>query len=616
MTDRVILLTAAITLFLCLAGSAGVAGLVKKDRDDLGLVISMEGCDGMPPHVAVVTAALGTFRGLAVDFLWARADKLEMEGEFYEAQTLAQWITTLQPRFQKVWAFQSWNLAWNIAAATQVPAERWGWVQRGIELLRAKGIPLNPKAATLYGDLAWIFQNKIGREGDKEHWYYKARLAEEMQEILGDLVGGRSSSEAIERFRKISEAPRTLEGLVAESPSVTRCLALLASHGMEPDVRFLRMIGRSVMHFGSLDAQVLGDRSLPQGINQALLRAVSDDRDTAAVIFDELIPFLQRKVLEEDYHMDVHEMQALMEEYGPLDWRHPEAHGMYWSELGVKVARRSQNREDINELMLVRSRLLMLMNLIRSGRVDFDPVTDRIDLLPDPRFTRIFERAIVAAFDLIESEQGVAAASFGLAEEADLFAEYENFLNIATMLCYLYGSEEEAERYFLLLRDVAEKIGAGDEPAFTGTLENFVAIRFARTAQVRLGDFRQLLDAMMQRAFLSGLAKGDMRVFARYMKIAKAVYDKRFGEAERGEDFMLNQSKLLPFSRLLANSFESVMKQENIPVLTRARIWNCAPESLRSESYDKLAAGFRADAEKAGLNPTRAFPAPAKTVEQ
>ena len=167
MTDKSILSCAIVALLAALVGSATVAGVIQKQRNDLNLVVKMEGVEGMPPHVAVVTAALGTFRGLAVDILWARADHLQMEGEFYEAQTLAQWITTLQPRFPKVWWFQSWNMAWNITAATQVPAERWGWVSRGIDLLRSRGIPLNPQAANLYFDLSWIFQNKIGRVGDK-----------------------------------------------------------------------------------------------------------------------------------------------------------------------------------------------------------------------------------------------------------------------------------------------------------------------------------------------------------------------------------------------------------------------------------------------------------------
>lgn len=614
MTDRGILAVAACLLMLCTAAASVVAGAVQKQRSDLGLIIEMEGVAGMPPHVAVVTAALGTFRGLAVDVLWARADSLEMNGDFYEAQTLAQWITTLQPRFQKVWSFQAWNMAWNISAATQVRGERWNWVERGIDLLRTKGIPLNPQAANLYFDLAWIFQNKIGSTIDKEHWYYKARFAEETQEILGDLVQGRSMTEAIIRFKKISDAPATFEELEARCPHLQRGLELLDQHGAAADEATLRMLGRVMMYVASLDAK-FSNATLPQGVNRGLIEALRKDREAAEVVFDHLVPYLQRRVLQEHYRMDPGKMLTVMEQYGPLDWRHPHAHGVYWSEQGVDVSRTLDDKAEVNELLLIRSRLLMLMGLMRAGRVDYDPVTDRVDFLPDPRFARKFEEAVHQAFDLIASEDGVAAADFGAAEEADLFASYEKFLNLATMLAYLYGDEAEAERYFVVLKDLMDRQGYGDLPAFTGTLENFVAIRFAGMVEVHLSDLRQVIDAMAQRAFLEGLARGDLKVFNRFLAIARSVYDKRYGAAERGEAYVLEQAQLASFPKLVENSFESLMKQAKVPVLTRARVWNFAPESLRQATYPALSELLIAEAAASGLDPGKAFPQPEQPKE-
>jgi hypothetical protein len=610
MSDRATITAAATLLLASLTGSTFVAGFIEQQRDELNLIVKMEGVEGMPPHVAVVTAALGTFRGLAVDILWARADHLQTEGEFYEAQTLAQWITTLQPRFQKVWGFQAWNLAWNITAATQVPAERWSWVRRGIDLLRSRGIPLNPKAANLYFDLAWIFQGKIGRVGDKEHWYYKARLAGEMQEIVGTLVAGRTTADAIDRFRRIADAPETLAELESRTPGVRRAIERLAEFGEVPDEGFLRMLGRVMMRLSSLDARALGDVPLPQGSNRRVVDALQTDSDLADMVFNHLVPHLQRRVLEDHYRMHPAHMLDVMRRYGPLDWRHADAHGIYWSEQGLAVARALDRREDVNELMLLRGRLLMLMNLMRSGRVEFDPVTDRVDLLPDPRFARSFEDAIHEAFDLIASEQGVSAGEFGSAEEADLFATYEKFLDLATVLAYLYGDEAEAGRYFGIRKDLATRQGYGDEPAFSDSVETFVAIRFAGMAEVNPTDLRQMLDALIQRAFVEGLAKGDQTVFGRFIRIARSVYDRRYGAAQRGEAFVLEEAKLLDFPKLVENSFENVMKQSSLPILTRARIWSWSPETMRVATHARLAETLNTQALAAGLDPARAFPAP------
>jgi hypothetical protein len=314
--------------------------------------------------------------------------------------------------------------------------------------------------------------------------------------------------------------------------------------------------------------------------------------------------------------MDTAEMLAVMERYGPLDWRHPHAHGIYWSEQGVKVSRESARREKVNELMLVRSRLMMLMELLRTGRVELDAATNRIDLLPDPRFARFYERAIQEAFDLITSEQGVSAAEFGLAEEADLFDGYEKFLNTATMFAYLYGDQAEAARYFGILRELMERRGLGDEPVYSDTLENFVAVRFADLVEVNLGDLRQVLDAMIRRAFVEGLALGNVKVFNRFLGVANTVYDKRFASSRPGEVFILEDAKLVAFPKLVENSFKKIMLDPSLSLLLRARIWSWAPETLRVKAYDAVAATLAEQATAAGLAPERAFPAPSSNDEK
>jgi hypothetical protein len=275
------------------------------------------------------------------------------------------------------------------------------------------------------------------------------------------------------------------------------------------------------------------------------------------------------------------------------------------------VSQQLSRREDVNELMLVRGRLMMLLDLMRSGRVDLDTVTNRVDLLPDPRFARSYEAAALEAFDLIASEQGVSAAGFGSAEESDLLDGYEKFLNLATTLAYFYGDRSEAERYFTKLREVATGRGFGDEPAYTDTLENFVAIRFAGIVQVNLADLRQFLDAMIRRGLVEGLARGNLEVFNRYLRVAHSVYDRRFASSTPNEKYVLEDARLVEFPKLVDNSFENVMKQASMPVLERARIWAWAPEMLRENSYQALVETLHSQAEAAGIDPERAFPPPA-----
>ena len=153
--DNGIILLCLILAGLLLTGASLLQPSIHQSREKMGLVMN-EPMENAPPSLAFATVAMGAFRGLVVDILWMRADKLKQDGKFFDAKQLAEWITLLQPRFGKVWDFQAWNMAYNISVAipnTQCD-ERWRWVRNGYELLRDRGIPLNPNDIYLYRSLA------------------------------------------------------------------------------------------------------------------------------------------------------------------------------------------------------------------------------------------------------------------------------------------------------------------------------------------------------------------------------------------------------------------------------------------------------------------------------
>jgi len=602
---------AVAALAVGLGGAVITSSRVEGRRRDLELVVSTEGTRGMPAHVAIATAALGTFRGLAVDYLWARADHLQDEGQYFEAQTLAEWITSLQPRFPRVWSFQAWNLSYNVSAATLVPEERWSWVCRGIDLLRSRGIPLNPRSAELYGDLALLFHGKIADRLDREHFYYKARFCEEMQEVLGDMSTGLTAEESLERFRRVADAADTRAALEARDPAVAAALAVAARHGQAVDETLVRMIGRIIMRSDRTDTAILGDlRTLPDGTNVPLMQAIRDDATTRETFFSHIVPFLQKQVVRERYRMDPGEMLALMERYGPLDWRHPDAHGLYWSERGAAVARDVLRRDQVNELQILRSRLHTLLTLVQTGRVDFDPVTRRIDLIADPRFISAYERSLGHALELIASAEGVSAAGFAAAEEKDLLKGYAKFLEVAVLATFLYGDREEAGGHFARLRDVLASLGTVEDGRASDTLESFVALRIAASLNIDIANTRQFIDAMVRRSLVDGLAKGDLDVFGRFVQLARTAYDRQFGGDNAGGVPYNKAVDIGSFPGLVATSFAALMRQDSMPVIDRARIWAWAPDELRQRAWPEVGSLLIEHARQAGFDPDRAFPPP------
>ena len=614
--DWIVEAACAGVIVCCLIAAGFLLRSIGRQRDDLQLVMAVEGTQGMPPHVALATAALGTFRGLATDVLWIRADELQAKGQYFEAQTLAEWITSLQPHFVNIWGFQAINMAYNISVMAEEPFDRWGWVSRGIELLRSQGIPLNPNAPKLYEDLGYILMDKVGGDRDREHWFLKARLASDMQEVLGDKNQGRTGMEVVEAFESVASAPDTLAELLEQHPEIRPVLDTLAKFDAKPDEEFLRMLGLVVMVNASGDAAAMTGRGIPDGTNKPLVGTLQSVPELGKPCFEFLIPYLQKKVLLDHYRMDAKKMLALMKKYGPMDWRHPSAQGIYWMEEGYAKSLESRNREGRNELLVIKRRLNMIAELMRTGRISYDAVSDRVDLLPDPRFIPAYEAALAEAIQMIQSEAGVSTQYWNRAEVDDLMKGWERFLNEATIMAYIYGDEPKANECFKKLVALAQDQGMGDQPIYRESLQAFVTLRLGDVMKLDLNNTRQFVDGMINRALVDGLGQGRMDVFNRFLKMAYKVYDKKYSVSDPTKIRVQKQMDIGSFPELVDASFEGMMRQGKSPVLMRARIWAWAPEELKIRAWPKLKDSFTAQAVAGGLDPARAFPKPKGFVEE
>ena len=128
----------------------------------------------------LIIAGLGGFRGLIAEVVWFRADRLQDEGRYAELAQLATTLTMLEPHTPEVWAYASWNLAYNVSVMMPDAAERWRWVEAGIRLLRDDGLRLNPRDPVLHRELAWLFLAKVTGSLDTASPYYTARWQEKI----------------------------------------------------------------------------------------------------------------------------------------------------------------------------------------------------------------------------------------------------------------------------------------------------------------------------------------------------------------------------------------------------------------------------------------------------
>jgi hypothetical protein len=328
---------------------------------------------------------MGAFRGLVVDILWLRADKLKEEGQFFDAKQLAEWITVMQPRFAAVWDFHGWNMAYNISVAvpnTQ-PEERWRWVRNGYEIIRDKGIEKNPHSIILYRSLAWIFQHKISGVADDCHMYYKRELALAMRPLLGD------KSEA--EFAALAAAPHTLAEVTKD----------------EKVAEFVDGLRKSDPAFADDDkiaANYLSLRQNPARFAPAAHEVINRWRDTETLRTFDL--FARAYQLRNVWKFDIDLMIRLNERYGPtppndpndhgpLNWEHPDVHAIYWAQKGLDTASKP-GTYSIDEKNTDRIIFHSLQSLFRTGRIILYE-------MPGQK-PAVFVRPDVAMFDTLNQE--------------------------------------------------------------------------------------------------------------------------------------------------------------------------------------------------------------------
>jgi len=602
-------------VFFLLAGlfGSGVFGTAitnSTGRNELSYTDRAE--DGDPPMVAL-GIAMGALRGIFVNYLWIRATNAKEEGQYYEAVELAQWITRLQPRLPKVWTFHAWNMAYNISVTTQTPEERWGWVNAGIRLLRNEGLRANPNDMQMHKELAWIFLHKVAGYTDDANLYYKKQFAYEWQNILGRPPAidpdHRDRDSVIELYAQwiqaIVDAPATRGGLKKLNPEAEKIAdAYESTLGEKLGQRFLERytLDDELKRAGRFKAAM---RSAgPKTKAFAKLRELYPDPQA----WTDLLNHVRQRVLMDDYFMEPVRMVQQIHKFGPVDFRLPAAHALYWGARGTDVGRMEVNEHNADSLDFVNAfRLVMqsVQDLWRHGDVYFnylDVHEQKVAYyqgVPNPYFVPTYGQML----DEVVSSSGLFEADRRAYRQFS--AGYENFLRDAVRFFYRRGDIKQANNWYDILRNWkgqnlndAERI---DEMALS--LKDFAE--------------RQIFDSMgspqvavsevygaLQGAFYSGLMVGDMEVFNAQWAYARSAHAYFFSEqfnvvvASSGGARMEFMDR--DFAFLAGNIFVNILAA--LGADEAEILYGNAPDDLRRYAYDSLVTRFKQDINQRAVN--------------
>ena len=540
---------------------------IHKMRLEKGLVSNVEPLENAPPSLAFATVAMGAFRGLIVDILWMRADKLKEEGQFFDAKQLAEWITVLQPRFASVWDFQAWNMAYNISVA--IPAsqweERWRWVRNGYELLRDKGIEKNPRSILLYRSLGWIFQHKISGITDDCHRHYKRELALSMRQLL-------DYPETNEYFEKLIGAPKTLSEVTRDTEVLRFVEELKTTDDIFKDEeKFAR--------------NYLSLRQTPKKFKPESFEVVDRFRNT--FVLERLNLFAKAYELRTTWKFDIEFMHKLNKKYGPvrindpndrlpLNWEHPATHAIYWAERGLEVAGK-KGEYSVDEKNTDRVVFHSLQQLYRSGNLIIYPTQDD---LPS-----VFLRPDLQMFDSCNELWMNKILKYEILEGGNpkaVTGGHKNFLINSVWLFYQAGHIAKAAQVYQLLRK-RHSTGPHAED-FSAPLSTFVRERMVEELK-NIGDkdaIEQMLMSLRE-GFFQYAVHEDEEALARE-KWAREIYDLYQKQMGIDEPYRVG---LPSFDRIKFEAFVGFMNDPFYPTEMRTRLLGRI-KLERPELFEKL----------------------------
>lgn len=208
------------------------------------------------------------------------------------------------------------------------------------------------------------------------------------------------------------------------------------------------------------------------------------------------------RLLIEKYKMDPRFMKQVDAQYGPLEWRLPESHAIYWAAKGLEVAKENPAKTKTDDLITLRRVIYQSMQLsFQRGRLIANPFLKIFDFGPNldiiPKVSAAYEQA----------------AEEDAPNRDHILKAHRNFVKDAVYFLYEHNRMKEAAYWF---RYLGEKYP--DKPILDGkpdslpknmTLDDYAVSRIAEDVS-ELGKDRcqAAVEGLIQSSYMN-LAVGE-----------------------------------------------------------------------------------------------------------
>jgi hypothetical protein len=289
----------------------------------------------------------------------------------------------------------------------------------------------------------------------------------------------------------------------------------------------------------------------PQGTNVDQLVHPPDEKARTNALF-----------LQEKYKLDPQFIQTVNDQYGPFDWRLPEAHAIYWGAKGLETAKENPGKVKADDLIKLRRIIYQsIYQAFKHGRLLTNTLSGNYSLAPNLDLAK----NVNAVYEqMMQEDPGMRDA---------IAKAHRNFLRDAIYFLYVNNRVAEAGKWFKYLGEKYpdQPIVENDPTSLpkTLTLDEYavavVQIDINETSQERV---TSAIQGLLLRAY-TDLANGDEDRYENLKRLALKVHNRYTAETAtfKGND----RIPLPPFSDMNKDVLRMLLDpNDGVPYAARA----------------------------------------------
>jgi hypothetical protein len=226
------------------------------------------------------------------------------------------------------------------------------------------------------------------------------------------------------------------------------------------------------------------------------------------------------RLLVEKYKMDPQSMIEVNERYGPMEWRLPEAHAVYWAVKGLEAAKLNPAKVSKDDLITLRRVIYQSMQLsFQRGRLVENPFAQAFDFGPNldiiPKVSAAYEQA---AEEDKENHDHILRA-------------HRNFLRDAVYFLYEHNRIKDAAYWFAYLgKQYPDRTLLDNKPGSlpgTLTLDQYAIAR----VQEEVGDspggkdrVEAVIEGLLQSAYMNLVIDDEEERYEGFKLLARQTW--------------------------------------------------------------------------------------------